>query len=81
MARLKSTDAAIERAVQEARNRGADIVTGRVTAWSSPRATVTVGTTSIPRVYATRETWSNMAVDRYVILEVQGGIAVITGTL
>lgn len=81
MMRLKSTDAAIERATQEARNKGTDIVTGRVTYWASPRATVTVGTASIPRVYACRETWPNISIGRDVILEVQGGIAVITGTI
>jgi len=79
--RLKSVDAAINRATRDSNDIAASIVTGRVTAWASPRATVTVGTASIPKVRATRETWANMAVDRDVILEIHDNIAVITGTL
>lgn len=78
---MKSTAAAVKKAVADATSLAPTIVIGRVTAWSSPRATVTIGTTSVPRVRATKETYVNISVGADVLIAVHGSICMIIGTI
>lgn len=78
---MKSVAAAVKRAAESASNDAPSVIIGTVTSWSSPRATVTVGTTSIPKVRATVQAAAGISVSSRVLILVHGSIAVIIGTI
>lgn len=78
---MKSVAAAVKRAAEDATSAAPTVIIGTVTSWSSPRATVTVGSTSIPNVRATVQAAAGISVSSRVLILVHGSLAVIIGTI
>lgn len=76
-----SAVAAVRKAVAKAGDAGMHMTTGMVTAWSSPRATVNIGGTSVPSVYATVQARSSISVGSRVVVLSEGAIVLIIATL
>lgn len=73
--------AAITAAQRGASNEGVDLIVGKVTAWSSPLATVTLSGASVPKVRTLAADRSGIAVGKLVLVATTGSLAVILGVL
>jgi len=78
---MRSVTAAVKRAAEDATDVAPSMVIGTVTAWATPRATVSVGGTSIPKIRATEQAAASISVDSRVVIMIHGSIAVIVGTI
>lgn len=78
---MRSVAAAIRRASSSATDTAPSVALGEVTAWASPKATVLIGTSSIPNITATAEAAASITVGSRVLLLIHGSIAVIIGTI
>ncbi len=81
MARQPAVVAAVRKAAEKAADAGTHIGIGTVTAWSSPRATVTLNGTSVPSILATVQARSGVSVGTRVVVLTEGAITMIIATL
>lgn len=80
-ARSKATAAAVKKAAASAVDTAPTVVIGTVAAWSSPHATVNIGSASIPRIRASAQCLASISVSTRVVVLVQGPVTLIIATL
>ena len=78
---MRSVSAAVKRAAAAATDTTPTFAIGEVTAWTSPRATVNIGSSSIPKIRATQQAAASITVGSTVLVMVHGSLAVIIGTI
>jgi hypothetical protein len=77
----RSLIAAITQAQRGASDGGVDVVVGKVTAWATPLATVTLSGAVVPGVRAVASARSAISVGSLVLVLTTGSLAVIIGVL
>lgn len=77
----RATAAAVVQAVLESRDLGVSVSVGTVTAWSTPKATVSLAGVSVPGVRVVKQARADIAVGVLVLVVVVGSVAVVIGTL
>ena len=73
--------AAISQARRDASDSGVDVLVGKVTAWATPLATVTLSGSSVPDVRAIASARAGISVGSLVLVVTTGSLAVIIGVL
>ncbi|MDO8308557.1 MAG: hypothetical protein Q7V58_09430 [Actinomycetota bacterium] len=73
--------AAIAQAQRGAADGGVDVLVGKVTAWATPLATVTLSGASVPGIRTITPARGDMAVGKLVLVLTTGSLAVILGVL